>query len=265
MNEQHDSGISFATISILLVDDNKVNQFLGKKILKNLGITNVDVASDGATALQMLQQKKFNILLTDVEMPGMSGYELTTAVRKLNDSNNKDITIIALTANATAEEKQYALSNGMNDYLSKPYSPGDLQSVLQKHIKRNDVFMGFENTAVKPQSGNPIKGLYQLFNNNKEDVLNLLILLKTQLPENMQVLKTDILSDDYNAVFNSAHKLKSTIKLFNDDSMFSCICTITENARTNSSIEAIPALFDDLSKGVSNILVLINLEIEIIN
>jgi CheY-like chemotaxis protein len=262
MNEQHDIGInSFSTVSVLLVDDNKVNQFLGKKILKNLGITNVDVASDGISALQMLQRKKFSVLLTDVEMPGMNGYELTTAVRSLKD-NNKDITIIALTANATAEEKEYALKNGMNDYLSKPYSPGDLQDVLRKHVKRADIFMGVENHTENTETGNPVKALYALFNYNKEDVFTLLILLKTQLPENMQSLKDDILSDDYDSIFNSAHKLKSTIKLFNDDKLFSCICQITDNARSKNSIDQIPSLYDELNKGVSTILVLIAQEIE---
>jgi CheY-like chemotaxis protein len=260
--DEHNNGMnSFASVSVLLVDDNKVNQFLGKKILKNLGITNVDVASDGITALQMLQNKNFNVLLTDVEMPGMNGYELTTAVRNLQD-NNKDITIIALTANATHAEKEYALQNGMNDYLSKPYSPGDLQDVLQKHIKRPDAFMGIENPIERTMHSNPVKGLYILFNHNREDVLNLLILLKNQLPENMLALKNDILSDNYTAIFNSAHKLKSTIKLFNDDVLFRCICDITENARTKNSIEDIPSLYDELSKGVSSILVLINQEIE---
>ncbi len=258
MNQPAESGInSISTISILLVDDNKVNQFLGKKILKNLGINNVDVASDGATALEMLQNKKFEVLLTDVEMPGMNGYELTTAVR----NSNNDITIIALTANATAEEKAYALKNGMNDYLSKPYSPNELLDVLQKHIKRENTFFGVEDIHTNTSS-NPVKGLYQLFNHNKSDVKNLLVLLKNQLPECMNLLKEGILSDNTEVIFNNAHKLKSTVKLFNDDPLFQCVSNITEYSRNGERLHEIPSLYDELNKGVNSILVLINQEIE---
>jgi CheY-like chemotaxis protein len=254
---------SFTSISVLLVDDNKVNQFLGKKILRNMGITQVEVASDGNAALEILRFKNFDVLLTDVEMPGMNGYELTTAVRNLANGQ-ADITIIALTANATAEEKEFALKNGMNDYLSKPYSPQDLQDVLQKHVRPGESFMGFEKSESVLSSLNPVEGLYSLFNNNKQDVRNLLLLLKAQLPENMSILKNDILSDNHEAIFNSAHKLKSTIKIFNDESLFKCIADITEFARTSQNTSDIPSLYDELSKGVNNILVMINREIELL-
>ncbi|MEP7263188.1 MAG: response regulator [Bacteroidota bacterium] len=261
-NPQEDIS-SFSSIYILLVDDNKVNQFLGKKILKNLGYSNVEVASDGKSALEMLQDKNYHVLLTDVEMPGMSGYELTTAVRNLN-SNVNAITIIALTANATAEEKEFALKNGMNDYLAKPYSPNELQEVLQKHVRNENSYTGFEFTLETVLSNNPVAGLYSLFNHNKEDVRNLLLLLQKQLPESMTSLKNDILADNNEAIFNNAHKLKSTIKLFNDDALFRCISDITEFARTSRNRDQIPSLYDELNKGVSGIMVLINIEIEML-
>lgn len=263
MNSNEDIS-SFSSIYILLVDDNKVNQFLGKKILKNLGFINVEVASDGRSALEMLQNKNYNVLLTDVEMPGMSGYELTTAVRNLNHKTNA-ITIIALTANATAEEKEFALKNGMNDYLAKPYSPNELQEVLQKHVKHESSYTGFEFTLeTNATTSNPVEGLYSLFNHNKDDVRNLLLLLQKQLPESMTSLKNDILADNNESIFNNAHKLKSTIKLFNDDTLFKCVSDITEYARTSRNRELIPSLYDELNKGVSGIMVLINLEIEML-
>jgi CheY-like chemotaxis protein len=251
-------------LSILLVDDNKVNQFLGKKILKNLGIVNVEVAGDGASALELLRTKNYDVLLTDVEMPGMNGYELTTAVRNL-DIAARDITIIALTANASDVEKQFALTNGMNDYLPKPYSPQDLQQVLRKHVVNRTFFLGPETGGNNPRHTTTISGLYKLFNGNKSDIKNLLLLLKQQLPDCLDNLKQQILDENWNEVFHTSHKIKSTVKLLNDDTLFEKVEFIAENAKNiDGRKELIPSNFEELNTGLQNILVLINIEIEMI-
>ena len=169
---QSESLFTASNISILLVDDNKINQFLGKQILSNIGYTKVKVAGTGLAALKMLNEHDFDVLLTDVEMPGMTGYELTTAVRQLNSEKNK-ITIIALTANSSMEERKHALELGMDDYLTKPYSPEDLQAVLQKHIKLKDNFYISEFGTFVNNKHTPIASLYAIFNGNKKDVKTL--------------------------------------------------------------------------------------------
>ena len=83
-------------VSILLVDDNRVNQFLGKRILQNLGISVVDIAGDGISAFECVKNNFYDVLLTDVEMPGMNGYELSRAIRSY-ENEESHITIIALT------------------------------------------------------------------------------------------------------------------------------------------------------------------------
>lgn len=251
-------------VSILLVDDNKVNQFLGKQILRNIGFTNVKVASDGHVALKMITEQNFDILLTDVEMPGMNGYELTTAVRQL-DSIKNSITIIALTANASSEEYEHALQFGMNDYLSKPYSPEDLQSVLQKHIKLKNVFFISEyGTAITQEvTGNtPVTPIYKMFNGNKDDVKVLLLMIKMQIPESMDALKSGILCSNWPEAFSAAHKLKSTVKLFMIDSLFNKASGIAELARNQSEVHNIPGLYDELHTELQGVLVMINKELE---
>lgn len=124
-------------IRILLVDDNRVNQFLGKRLLKNIGIENVDLCSNGTDALIKMSEAKYDVLLTDIEMPGMNGYELSKAVRA--QEHAQDLLIIALTGNASDDDKAKAAESGINVFITKPYSPEDLLNVL-KHIRGTRLF-----------------------------------------------------------------------------------------------------------------------------
>ncbi|MDM8568250.1 ATP-binding protein [Thiotrichales bacterium HSG1] len=121
-------------IKVLLVEDNKLNQQLAKKILKNKGIT-VLVANDGQEAVNMVFKNKFDAILMDIQMPKMDGYEATNIIRQ----QYIDLPIIAMTANAMIGDKEKCLQAGMNDYLSKPIEIKELLHVLVKWI--SDVHM----------------------------------------------------------------------------------------------------------------------------
>ena len=257
----NDPGITPVNISILLVDDNKVNQFLGKQILRNIGFTSVQVASDGFAALKMIHENDFDILLTDVEMPGMSGYELTTSIRQLNEAK-KNITIIALTANSSEDEHQRALQLGMNDYLSKPYAPEELQAVLQRHIKAKGHFFIAETGSFNLSIHPPMDAIYALFNGNKQDVKVLLGMLKEQIPTCMDQLKEAIIENNWIAAFNASHKLKSTVKLFNIDSLFNKASLIAESSKNLTEIHLVPSMYDELHAELQGIQALINKELE---
>ena len=257
---QHNSLLE-KNLVVLLVDDNKVNQFLGKRILSQIGILQVEVASDGNTAFEMIKTKHFDVLLTDIEMPVMSGYELCQAIRKLPEPQSKMI-VIALTANGSEEEKIKAYSLGMNDYLIKPYSPQELSDVLLGNVQtRKGLFL--EDFA-KPDLKNatPIAHIYALFNNNHKDTFGLLKMLSKQIPELVNDIKQGILKSDWDTTFQASHKLKSTIKLFGDERLTSLIFEITENARQRKSLEQIPDAFERFAISAEGILMMINKELE---
>lgn len=248
-------------LSVLLVDDNKVNQFLGKRILAQLGITQVELAGDGTTAFELIKSQHFDALLTDVEMPGMSGYELCEAIRKLPSPENS-IIIIALTANGTPTEKEKALALGMNDYLIKPYSPQELLDVLLGHVEtRKGILI---KDFVKPvvQNATPVMHIYALFNNSRADAMGLLQMLSKQIPELIQEIKQAIVKSDWDTTFQSSHKLKSTIKLFGDEHLTALIFEINENARERKLLDQLPDAFERFVNGTEGILMIINKELE---
>jgi len=117
---------------ILLVDDDVLNQFFAQAILEKLGVR-VTVADSGAVAIQQVQQQDFAIVLMDVSMPGMDGYEATRQIRQFKPAAT--LPIIALTAHAIEGERERCFAAGMDDFLSKPYQLQDLQQILQRWLR----------------------------------------------------------------------------------------------------------------------------------
>lgn len=121
-------------LNILLVDDNEINREIGELMLTAEGWTVVQ-AADGAEAVQKVTDADagtFDIVLMDVQMPVMNGYEATAAIRALPDADKAAIPIIAVTANAYQEDANEALAAGMDGYISKPIDPAAIRSEVAR-------------------------------------------------------------------------------------------------------------------------------------
>lgn len=117
---------------ILLVDDNLVNQKVAAAMLAKLGYR-PDIAHEGRQALTMLQEKDYDLVLMDCQMPVMDGFEATRAIRA-GLVNNPNVTVVALTANAMKEDQDACYAAGMDDYLSKPIKLPALKAMLHRHL-----------------------------------------------------------------------------------------------------------------------------------
>ena len=121
---------------ILLVEDNELNSEIAVEILKEYGFL-VDTAENGAEAVEKVKNSKpgnYDLVLMDVQMPVMNGYEATKQIRALTDPALAGITILAMTANAFDEDRKRALKCGMNGFLSKPIVIEELLSTLQNNL-----------------------------------------------------------------------------------------------------------------------------------
>jgi PAS domain S-box-containing protein len=117
-------------LKVLLVEDNELNRKYATTLLKKWKIE-YDMAFDGAEACQKVLDKKYDLILMDIQMPIMDGYEATIKITN-TENPNKNTPIVALTASALVTQKDKALECGMSDYLSKPFTPVQLKSVLSK-------------------------------------------------------------------------------------------------------------------------------------
>jgi CheY-like chemotaxis protein len=115
---------------VLVVEDDRVNQLVVMGMLRQMGHCG-DCVADGAEALEGLTRQNYDLVLMDIRMPNMDGIEATQRVRRLTDPIAR-IPIIALTANATTEERLRCAEAGMNDFISKPFRRAELESALEK-------------------------------------------------------------------------------------------------------------------------------------
>ena len=130
------AGSDFRGRYILLVEDNELNSEIAAEILNEYGFL-VDTAENGAEAVEKVKNSKpgnYDLVLMDVQMPVMNGYEATKQIRALDNPALAGITILAMTANAFDEDKKKALECGMDGFLSKPIVIEDLISILQKNL-----------------------------------------------------------------------------------------------------------------------------------
>jgi len=119
---------------ILIVEDNKTNQMLLSMLLDDLGLT-YDLANDGVEALEWFNKKDYDIILMDENMPNLNGIEASHQIRLMEEDHKLQATpIVAVTANALAEDRQRFLDAGMDDYVSKPYTEDDISRVLLKYL-----------------------------------------------------------------------------------------------------------------------------------
>lgn len=118
--------------NVLLVEDNEVNQKVAVKMLEDLGLQ-CDLAEDGIQALKLCRQNQYQMILMDLQMPNLDGYEATRVIRQEEGLNQKTI-IIALTANALFDVKTQCIQAGMNDFLAKPYKKTNLKEILTRWV-----------------------------------------------------------------------------------------------------------------------------------
>jgi len=141
----------FPGVKVLLAEDNPVNQEVAVSMLEILGCE-YELAESGKEVLAILEANVFDIILMDCQMPGMDGFEATAEIRRLEKADpGSHIPVIAVTANAMEGDREQCISAGMDDYLSKPFSQGQLADILQQWC--GDAVT--ENTEQSPGSERP--------------------------------------------------------------------------------------------------------------
>lgn len=122
-------------MKILLVEDNLMNQ---KVVMFNLKKLNLEIAPavTGSEAIELFKNNQFSLVLMDIMLPEMDGYQITQAIREMEKQNNVEnpVPIIALTANTYDNDKEKCFDAGMNDYLSKPFTSKQLIDMIAKYL-----------------------------------------------------------------------------------------------------------------------------------
>lgn len=140
MKTEKKIGLQFSNLNdkkVLIVEDNRMNQVVMQKLLKIVKI-NSEIAENGEIALEKYKNNEYDLILMDIQMPIMNGYETAKNIREYEKKNNKQVPIIALTAYAMQSDREKCIDAGMDDYMSKPVIKNELFEMLEKYIKRNN-------------------------------------------------------------------------------------------------------------------------------
>ncbi len=267
-------------IEVLLVEDNEMNRILAKTILNNFNATTTE-AENGVKALELLKEKPFDIILMDIQMPIMGGFEATHFIRS---ELKLDIPIIALTANALKGEKEKCVEGGMDAYLSKPFKEDELIKLMAKLLNLEniedempdinelveDTFQedkSVENKDELTASETPIydlKYLREAFGDAPEAIHSLLeAFIKEGELGILQI--TDYLeSRDTEGLRATAHRLKANVAMLNSHNLYNLAIEIEAEAKTGVFSEELAQNTTIFKIGLAEIIEKIKSEMDVL-
>lgn len=238
-------------LHVLLVEDNEMNQKLAMRVLGNFGYTS-EIAGNGKIAVDKLKKNTYDLVIMDMQMPVMDGYEATTIIR---NKLRSDVPIIAMTAHAMSSEKEKCLRLGMNDYISKPFRPSDLLTIIQKITgERNDAekpvkAIKAKAAAVKKTKYLNLSELKKISGNDRDFIYDMLMLFMTEFPKDLERIEESLEKKNYEVIKKVTHKLKSSVSLVGlGQSAGKMLAEMEHLADAKKGLDKLKIMFTDLNK-----------------
>jgi PAS domain S-box-containing protein len=229
---------------ILVAEDNPTNQEVAGMILRKLGFS-ADLVGNGLEALQALQQRAYDLLLLDCEMPEMDGYETARRIRDpRTGARNPLIPIVALTADAIAADREKCFQAGMNDYLAKPVEPRHLAEVLGKWLAAPAAPAGGKEV---PRMQNVFRSdtLMARLSGDRELVRKVVAGFLSRLPQQVACLRQCVEKGDAQGTCRQAHALKGSAATVSAESLRAVCCELEDAAEAgnfNRASDLLPKL-----------------------
>lgn len=240
-------------VRVLLVEDNDINRLYAKSILQQWNCI-VDIAENGLVAIEMVKYNFYDVVLMDVQMPVMDGYEATRAIRMM-DSPMRMAPIVALTANATKADVEKCLSSGMNDFLPKPFTPDDLYRKIARDldIKMQDPLT--QKTAVRDKKGSfDLTYLRSVSDNNQEFLQEMIQTFVLSIPPVLAEMKESLTVKNWKKLSRLAHQIKPSFSLMGMESLRKTVLYIEENAGDGSELSGLTRATDSFIRDCSSVI-----------
>jgi hypothetical protein len=228
-------------LHVLLVEDNDINRLYAKSILKNWNCR-TDIAENGLVAIEKVKNNFYDIVLMDVQMPVMDGYEATKAIRLMNGPK-KDVPIVALTANATKKDVEMCLFVGMNDYLPKPFTPDDLQRKIFDDLKiRPSKTNNIKIEQTVSQGGFDFTYLRSVSGNNEEFIREMIQTFVQTIPGILSEMTVSVTKKDWDKLSRLAHQIKPSLALMGMSDLRSKVLYIEQSGKSKEDVSELPTI-----------------------
>ena len=200
---------------LLIVEDNEMNRAYIGGLLKRWQI-NFDFAHDGLEGIERARHKAYDLVVMDIRMPRMNGYDATIAIR--NQTNvNQQTPIIALTASAMESEKYRALDIGMNEFLTKPFAPEQLKTVLCKYLpaigEESQIGHSKEEVSFVYEAGLDAVYLQEMYEDDLEYAKDMFEIFLEEVIQEIALLPTYLEEEDWQALRGATHKIKPSFSM----------------------------------------------------
>jgi PAS domain S-box-containing protein len=225
---------SLSQLKILLVEDNEINQLYASTILRSWKCETT-VAENGVVALERLKSTVFDVILMDIQMPVMDGFETTLAIRKGNVQSA--IPIIALTANATQNHIERCIELGMNDFLSKPFAPEDLYRMLIKFTQEKEISIKRTKNEITQPTSIVTPNLAHLQKVSSNDLVFIRDMVDTFIQTSasrLADLQKSLASRDINQIGKILHQLKPSLTMLGFNSLKEMADQLEQSSETGS-------------------------------
>ncbi len=226
--------------SLLMAEDNPLNQELAKIVIGEIG-WNLDIVDNGVKALEKVQEKKYDAILMDIQMPELDGYETTLKIRKEFDQPLRDIPIIAITAHAIKNEIDKCFAVGMNEYIPKPFKQHEIKEKVLSAINSSSFSSGKEpeknSTPIDELATLPLINLSQLKDMpgiTKDTYIKILQVFLKDMKTPEKDLMYAIKAKDWNLLKTLSHKLKSSYAIVGAKSLKQILETIEHQCADNN-------------------------------
>lgn len=230
--------------NVLVVDDNSINQLIVKHSLAKLGATTAQ-ATDGLEAIEKLQANNFDLVLMDIQMPGMDGYETTRFIRNQLKSN---IPIIAMTAFALQGEDEKCLECGMNGYVAKPFTIETLAASIVNVVASEKEMVKDPNTLSSGKVTVDISMLYEISGDDKSYIGLMVHTFVENMPETVRKMENYLQQKDYDNLYKMAHYAKSSLSVIKVSDARELVEKIELLAKQRKDVETIPLLLREVKE-----------------
>lgn len=241
--------ISLTGKSLLVVEDNPVNQEVARRILLRAG-ADVAVAADGTEALNIMQSRRFDLVLMDIQMPRMDGY---TATRKIREHFGPDTPIMAMTAHAMENNQEESLACGMNDFIAKPVDSVILLKKIRALLDGSQI--GPDTPAAAPPASRAILNTDEAVErlNNDRQLYASLLQLFVQRHANIQELCQAVRKGDFDLAAKTLHTMRGAAATIGGGMLVKAIADL-EQALARASTPAIEASLEEFIRAHTELL-----------
>ena len=244
------------SLRILLAEDNVVNQRLAIRLLEKRG-HQVIVVNNGREAVNILQTSRFDLVLMDIQMPEMSGLEVTAQVRERERASGDHLPIVAMTAYAMKGDRERCLEAGMDDYISKPIQPAELYQVIADLFPTDkDKMNNQSSNEFPPEVFDQAKAL-ELMGNETELLIELASLFAGECPRRLAEIGQAVARAESREVERAAHNLKGTASAFAAQATTDAARRLEEMGRSGNLSEA-EAAYANLKREVERLIAALN-------